>query len=409
MALSVKVLEFAAPTATGVSADITGVGFQGKAAIFLITERTSDGSAVDAQSHVGFAVSSSDRRMVHAVGEDGGNREWVQMQNTRCIYLSDSNLFNDALLVADFDSWTADGFKLNVITTNGTAWRVIAIIFGGADLTNVATYEDTIKTTTGTKDIATGIGFKPDVVLNVAIELSTVATLNGSGVDRYMLGWATGSGQGLCALLNRGGGDLPDAKSYQVTTKMAGQISTASVLWEAAFSAFISNGVTMNFTTVNGIAYYFYGLAMKGGQWESVSDTQKTSTGTKATTTTRLPTGIVLTSINQTTSSSVQANARESAGAANSSSSRACRWTGTLDSGATKTADQDHDSASCIKMMTEGTPTTEAEADLSSFNPTDFTLNWVTADGTAREFLALVASSNPAASPSTVDKVFVVL
>ena len=40
-----------------------------------------------------------------------------------------------------------------------------------------------------------------------------------------------------------------------------------------------------------------------------------------------------------------------------------------------------------LRMATPGAPpTTDAEADFDSFNAADFTLNWTTVDGVAREF-----------------------
>ena len=44
-------------------------------------------------------------------------------------------------------------------------------------------------------------------------------------------------------------------------------------------------------------------------------------------------------------------------------------------------------------MWTEGTPTKNAEADLASFNATDFTVNWGTVDATARQVIGLVFGS----------------
>jgi hypothetical protein len=51
-------------------------------------------------------------------------------------------------------------------------------------------------------------------------------------------------------------------------------------------------------------------------------------------------------------------------------------------------------------MMTAGTPTTEAIADLVTLDSDGWTVNWTTADATAREILALAIGDAPAAGSS---------
>ena len=55
-------------------------------------------------------------------------------------------------------------------------------------------------------------------------------------------------------------------------------------------------------------------------------------------------------------------------------------------------------------MRTEagGTPSTNAEADLTTLDSDGFTVNWTTADATAREFYYLLLGSSAAAA-QTVD------
>lgn len=92
----------------------------------------------------------------------------------------------------------------------------------------------------------------------------------------------------------------------------------------------------------------------------------------------------------KTTTGSIVDHARGCFGATTGASSNVCQWTGDQDAGAGATIANTIMSANkCLIMATEGTsatPTTQAEAALSSFDNDGFTLDWTTADSTARVF-----------------------
>jgi hypothetical protein len=85
------------------------------------------------------------------------------------------------------------------------------------------------------------------------------------------------------------------------------------------------------------------------------------------------------------------------------SSNNVAVWTGDQDAAADSIADTIMSSSKCLVLATEGTsasPTTNAEAALSSFDADGFTLNWTTADSTARVFGYVAFGDNPGSHAS---------
>jgi hypothetical protein len=109
-----------------------------------------------------------------------------------------------------------------------------------------------------------------------------------------------------------------------------------------------------------------------------------------------------LLSQNIVTSAVVNQNVRKfSMGFGSSASARFNIWNGADGTN----LNQHLDSASIIKMLTPGaagSPTTNAVADLVSFDADGFTLNWTTADATAREILYLAFGSTAVVTPPVV-------
>jgi hypothetical protein len=158
-----------------------------------------------------------------------------------------------------------------------------------------------------------------------------------------------------------------------------------------------SDGFTINQTVAAGVNSLVPYIAIKGGQWKVGTDTQKTSTGTKATTGVGFqPSGLILGSVCDTQTAGSAANARWSFGATDGTRSVAT-WTGDSDNVADAITNTIMSSTKAIVLATEGTsasPTTNAEAAISSLDSDGFTLNWSTADATARVFGYVAFGSN---------------
>jgi hypothetical protein len=392
MALSSFVGSFTANTGTG-NQSITGVGFQPKALLFFMNSKTSDGSEATAQRCFGMAVSSTSRAAIAGVSLD--NNATVpnadrRHDDTKCLSLIDASQV--VIFAADLVSMDADGFTVN-ITTAATAHIVNFIALGGDDLTNVAIKRWTSATSTGNQGV-TGVGFQPDCLINMTNIASGAPPANNTAAF-FTIGFGKSSSQRGVMHETMGDNILGNDQRTQKTAQFIDAQNSGSTFFVADLVSLDADGFTVNWGTANGTARYLYALCLKGGQFKIGSFNQETGTGNKATTGIGFqPTGLILASFNNTSSTAIIANARNSFGAGSSSSARGSIWNGATASANPTIIDKDLDRTKIIKMLTEGTPTLNAAADLVSLDSDGFTLNWTTADATAREIIYLAVGSN---------------
>jgi hypothetical protein len=248
----------------------------------------------------------------------------------------------------------------------------------------------------GSTTAVTGVGFAPDALLCWVTTTTTsdpyAAT---SGSSRWCLGWATPDAQGCSSVVH-----VDDANP----TNTARRQTTGHCLWtgtvtddylKANVSAWGADGFSLYVTTAFASNYYVHYLALKGVSASVGTLTQPTSTGQQATTTTGVaPKALLLTSVGGVSSGSVQDDARFAFGVATSASARvAVSWGDEDDrdipsvgSNAYTNMSQSH----VLRLMQEGSPMTDlASADFVAFNAEGFTLDWESADATAREVLYL--------------------
>jgi hypothetical protein len=155
-----------------------------------------------------------------------------------------------------------------------------------------------------------------------------------------------------------------------------------------------ADGFTLNFTTSNSAASHVYSLAL-GGLNASVGTFNKVTAAAPASqsvTSGFQPGALLLASFQTTAQTSGTTLATGSFGLGASDGTReASSAVFAADNVATASVEGiDKTSKVFIKM---NTPPLDAEADLTSFDPTGFTLNWTTSDATASQicFLALGA------------------
>src|SRR3990167_1614511 len=123
MALSSKVGSVVLNTSTG-NQSVTELGFLPKVLLFYITKQTADGSNANANLCYGLAISSSSRVAIALNSDDGVTTENSDVYHTtaNCIILiSNAGV---PVLAADFVSMDADGFTINIGTTDGNAYIV---------------------------------------------------------------------------------------------------------------------------------------------------------------------------------------------------------------------------------------------------------------------------------------------
>lgn len=371
-----------------------GLDFTPKTLIFFAPNRTSDGSAAAFLLGMGAAVSTSSRFGVSISSADAAANSNTDRAsgNDRCL-----TLYNGATLgAADLVSFDTNGFTLNWLTTDGTArvWNVIAL--GGSDLTDVAIAQLTSPTTTGNVDF-TSLSFQPDCILPFTIGSSTAATGGANAI--FGTGFGTASNQASLGVSSEDSQGTTDSERTQDTVPVINSSFNGVRFLVAQLVSMLSNGFRLNWTTVQGTGRICWVLCLKGGSYKVGTFNQATGTGvTSYSLTTFTPTGIIVGSFNNVTSSAITASARVSIGAASGASERGCIWSGDSDNVGDSIADQDLDRTKLIKMLTEGTPTVDAAGDLSAFNSDGISIDWTTADATARECIYLALGSTPAKS-----------
>ena len=391
MGLSAHVGSFAQSGSTG-NQSVTGVGFQPKIVIFFGNHRTSDGSSPDLHHFFGVGVSSSQRlgmgnHSIDAEAINGGNptRVYRSLSTTRCIVVIEDSTTLAAQ--ANFVSQDSDGFTVDWTVTDGVARVVNFLALGGTDLTNVNASTFAAATATGNQAV-TGVGFQPDCVLFFAPSMNTAEGTSLASSLGFK-GWAVSPSQrGVTSWRMINGLTTNSSTSSRQLTNQC--ITVPTVLREADFVSFDSDGFTINWSVVNGTASILGYIALKGMLVAAGSFNQPTSTGNQSITSPGFtPSTVLLMGMNKVSSSSDSTNAPHSFGVGVSSAQRACNWFFD-DNGEDPTiSDSDLDRTKVLKHLTAGTPTLNAAADFVSQDVNGFTLDWPTVDGTAREILYL--------------------
>jgi hypothetical protein len=379
MAFDCKVGSFSLNTSTGTQS-VTGVGFQPKALILWASDQTADGSGADIQASIGFGTSSTNRGVSSANAEDNqatSDRN-CQYDGARILIINTAGT-STTRMRADIESLDADGFTLDIEATDAVAYQVGYMAIGGTDLSNATVLTFTSAASTGNTSY-TGAGFQPDCVLFAGARTTDSGPCLGAALSS--------SAEWISMSYGEDNAGTSETASYQVSTSCVGTMNASNTFQLADFVSMDADGFTLNWSKANGASPGFHiALCLKGGSYAVGQATQKTSTGTQATTGVGFqPKGLLLASINNTATTSAIQQSRWSAGFASGTSARGCIWGGSQDNVGTTVCDHDIDTAAVLKMLTEGTPTLNAEADLSSFDSDGFTLNWTTADATAREF-----------------------
>src|SRR6267142_2819556 len=178
MSLNTQVGTFVLNSVTG-NQSITGLGFTPKIILLFYNNETGNTINPSIQGGHGVALSSSDRRCVGFSQPNnnvptGGANTLAGHYNDRCIRYCRLNGDTASVREADFVSMDADGFTINILTTDGTQSWISYLAIGGTDLTNVKTGQFVQNTGTGDQAI-TGVGFQPDCLLFIRGRFTTSA------------------------------------------------------------------------------------------------------------------------------------------------------------------------------------------------------------------------------------------
>ncbi len=379
------------PGSTGNFA-VTGVGFQPKITFFFYNERTSDGTLAAGFIAMGFAHGSTERLSSwKSIDNNSGSSNDVEAFTNAIV--SVPNPGGGVPSVATYVSDDADGFTLNFSTADATARIVDFLCIGGADITNVASGNGTTPSATGNSAVST-VGFQPDVIFTM-VSANDAFNVSGATNFRSSLGWANASGsEGTCGIVDGASSNPTACYKYQRTSaciSMCAQDGSKSM--EGSFVSMDSGGFTINYTTASARPYQW--VAIKGGQWKAHAFNQATSTGNVGTTGVGFqPLALLLQSFGAAAATTIQNSLRWTIGAGTSSSSRAAIWTGGTHNVATTVYDNALSRTKIYISYAQGTPTLESDADLVSLDSDGHTLNYTTADATARQILGLAIGSN---------------
>lgn len=392
MALDAYAGNFALNTSTG-NQSVTGVGFQPKVVIFLPTDNTADG--VSAHAHIGFgaAISSSSRWAVTANDEDAqGTTDSSKEQTAALCILHDTPGTSNPDYEADFVSLDADGFTINITNEPASAKRVGYLALGGSDLTNVDVGNFAASNTTGDQAV-TGIGFQPDALLFVNINVTAVP---GSAADAVIsTGFAISSTErGLTAIASDHNLATSDTSRLQRTDAcIISTIGSGAIAGEADFVSMDADGFTINWSNADAVAIFY--IALQGGQYAVGTLNSQTGTGNFSETGVGFqPTAGIFQSFLNAASGSLVAGLKISAGIATSSTERFVRGAVSEDAQGTSDTDSFQDDG-LIYQNYDFAQSVDGAMDFVSWDADGFTLDQTDADPSANEVIYMVFGSEP--------------
>jgi hypothetical protein len=250
MGVTVAQTRVALNTSTGTQ-DVTTSDMGGltpKAVILIATRCVTDGTAADGS---GFYMGASD-----------GTNEWTNgyeeqhAQATMNTYWNQDTTANRILTIydgaaggsveatIDFDSFIADGVRINLTDAPASAFLLTAILFGGTDLSVHAGTQDLGNVANAAIDINT-VGFEPDIVIAAITE-------DGSGQQGTIsLGVAHNNRAGTVVQRGVSLAQRDTFASSAVAANMSDDtfitktISTGALDWNGTAGSFDSSGFTV--------------------------------------------------------------------------------------------------------------------------------------------------------------------
>ncbi|MFN0059433.1 MAG: C25 family cysteine peptidase [Planctomycetota bacterium] len=288
---------------------------------------------------------------------------------------------------ADLTSWNSTSFTINWTTNDATASVIHYMVLGGSDVSaDVASW--TVSGSTGNRSI-TGVGFRPTVVLFIYAGLLTSSVPGSQQNAACGMGAMDASGD-QWALSGFSEDAVGDSYSKRAQRTNACIHHETDISFTASFVSMDSDGYTVNFSSVQSgsqiMAVSLAGMNAKAGFFN------KSTSGAPASQSITIsefrPTLLLLTSFQNVTSGSVLDHMRFGFGMTDGTNEGATALTDGHNVGTSVVDSIDSTSKVFIKAN-NSTATTDAQADLTSFDTNGFTLNWTTNDAVATEILYL--------------------
>lgn len=272
MPVLVKTGRMSIPIGTGLRT-VTGVGFRGKGVIFKLTEvRVVDDLHRFDNAPIGlgfgFASGPDDEYCWYLCTRTVNT--WVKQARsaTKCVIVAaTAGGAND--VEASFDSWTDDGFVLNV-TLGTVATYVDYMVIGGSDVTGAKAFSFDDPTVTGSFPV-TGLGINPVFVIfgdgwnGTAAELDQ--SLNNSAT-RAQLSFVTEAGSvsmvSAISPLNPFSNTIMTSLRTDDKALVVGAISTSTPLALASLDSMDVGGFTLNYSVAPAASTRRCGIAIAG-------------------------------------------------------------------------------------------------------------------------------------------------
>lgn len=387
---------FTLNTSTGKQV-IAGLGFAPK---MVILWGSIAGSGNTELASLGVADSGGGQwamsvRNAPGVGPSNAERDWSQLY----CFTTTSGTGSGVAASAKWGSITHDGFALQV-TTGGATRRIHYLAIGGSDVdARVGAFD---MTTSAGAQAVTGIGFLPKLVLLSAGTDSTTEGFSGSNT-RFGFGAMTAAAQWCMTSFGQDNANPSDEQGVGRTDAALVRIGNAlTTTMLAARSSLDADGFTISKSTAPG-ANIRCGYAALGGDGllaELTAFNQPTSLATQAVTGIGFqPSAELFVSAGRVASTTPTGSARNVIGAAISSSNRRVMWSGAADALAFTETGYINNETSAITHASPGSlsPTVAAVADFVTQDTDGFTLNWTSADATARQNFVIAFGSVPVA------------
>lgn len=311
--------------------------------------------------------------------------------------ISDINIGGITANTAHISNISSSGFTIDFTNGNGSGSRYQWLAIGGDDV-SVAIGSLTSATSTGNQSV-TGLSIAPSFYM--LIGGSDGQSANGI---YSTLGLCDGTHQGVSGWhqfgnANGNAGTPSDVTNYQRTTKVAAILNDldGSVLGEASHVSLNADGFTVNWTTAASSSETIKYIAVSGIHAHVGALTQPSSTGVQSITSLAVtPDAVLFLSAGSVASSSVQTNLRGSLGFGKTSLNLAI-FNGDNDNIGSLANRRNIRYASNTSCIIHATPTgtttgtVDAAAELVDAGEIDgagyFTLDWSSADSTARQTL----------------------
>ncbi len=377
MAISCVAGSFTQQAGTG--AQVVTTNALGVAVIFSISDSLlGDGSYTDrfATTH-GMATAGVTQASICATA--GASWARTQQTNTACIHIIDEAGATAAR--ATFTSFTGSEFTINWVTNDSIARIINYILICGATGAIILTGQ--VGAAPGVANYI-GAGFQPEFIHTLTSSNATAAVASFNTFCVLDLGIASATTAEAAS-----GFDIDTGPGFEkVQVSDACVISTDSVgavYNRGNLSAFTADGFDIDWTTASDQSYFFALCLAGGGSYKVGSFNQATSVGAQAVTGIgHEPEGVMFISQNNASSTSViTTNTRRTVGFGVTSAQRGATWSGASGTSWNCALATNQ----CILHYSEGTPTLNAAADLSSLTSDTINLSWSTADGTARQIL----------------------